>query len=259
MHRGVTAILTSNPRNPTGQALRGEDLRRLQEMCRKSCLLIMDEFYSRYNYQDGCNGESQSAAYNVVDVNADPVLILDGLTKAFRLPGWRVCWILGPQKYIKALASSGSYLDGGANAPFQKAAVPLLEPSLVTREMAALQKHFMAKRDYCMRRLEAMGFKFKVMPNATFYLWLDLSHLTGKIATGLGFFQECLKEKVICVPGIFFDLNPLARRELHDSPMFHFARLSYGPDLDTLKRGMDGIQRVIERSRDGGYSQVPRR
>ncbi|ANB14901.1 hypothetical protein AWJ20_2515 [Sugiyamaella lignohabitans] len=55
LNRGVTAMLTSNPRNPTGQAMKGEDLRRLQDMCRAHCLLIMDEFYSRYDYNNGCD------------------------------------------------------------------------------------------------------------------------------------------------------------------------------------------------------------
>ena len=31
------------------------------------------------------------------------MLIIDGLTKRFRLPGWRVAWILGPKEFIKAL------------------------------------------------------------------------------------------------------------------------------------------------------------
>lgn len=249
LQRGVTAMLSSNPRNPTGQCMRGADLRRLQDMCRERCLLIMDEFYARYNYATGCDGSSVSSAANIHDVNKDPVLILDGLTKAFRLPGWRICWILGPKEYINALGSAGSYLDGGSNVPFQIAAIPLLEPRRVLGEMKALQKHFMAKRDYCIARLEAIGIKFRKIPDSTFYLWLDLSTLPGKIKTALGFFQECLKEKVIVVPGIFFDLNPLARRELHDSPMYHFVRLSYGPDMVNLKLGLDGIQKVVERYR----------
>lgn len=55
------------------------------------------------------------------------VLIIDGLTKRFRLPGWRVAWILGPKEFIKAMGSCGSYLDGGTNVPFQEAAVSMLE------------------------------------------------------------------------------------------------------------------------------------
>ena len=75
-------------------------------------------------------------------MDEDDVLILDGLTKRFRLPGWRIAWILGPKEFIKAIGSCGSYLDGGANAPFQEAAIPMLEPSLVKKEMIALQCHF---------------------------------------------------------------------------------------------------------------------
>jgi aspartate/methionine/tyrosine aminotransferase len=39
---------------------------------------------------------------NVIDVDEDDVLIIDGLTKRFRLPGWRIAWILGPKEFIKA-------------------------------------------------------------------------------------------------------------------------------------------------------------
>lgn len=38
----------------------------------------------------------------MIDVDEDDVLIIDGLTKRFRLPGWRVAWILGPKEFIKA-------------------------------------------------------------------------------------------------------------------------------------------------------------
>jgi aspartate/methionine/tyrosine aminotransferase len=49
------------------------------------------------------------------------------------------------------------------------------------------------------------------------------------ISNGLAFFDALLQEKVIVVPGIFFDLNPAKRRDLFDSPCHHFVRISYGP------------------------------
>ncbi|CRK33266.1 hypothetical protein BN1723_019834, partial [Verticillium longisporum] len=97
----------------------------------------------------------------------DDVLIIDGLTKRFRLPGWRIAWILGPKEYIKAIGSCGSYLDGGANHPFQEAAIPMLEPELVKREMIHLQTHFRDKRDYVVKRLREMGFIIKYVPDST--------------------------------------------------------------------------------------------
>lgn len=159
-----------------------------------------------------------SSAANVKDVDRDDVLIIDGLTKRFRLPGWRVAWILGPKEFISALGSCGSYLDGGTNVPFQEAAVSMLEPTKVRNEMAALQRHFRDKRDYVIGRLDKMGFKLPYCPNSTFYLWLNLEQLPEAINDGLNFFNACLEENVIVVPGIFFDLNPSKRRDLFDSP-----------------------------------------
>lgn len=246
LNRGVSAILTSNPRNPTGQAMTREELHELHNLCRQKCLLIMDEFYSRY-YYDGEMGESISSASEVDDVNKDPVLIIDGLTKFYRLPGWRVSWIVGPKEYISALSSAGSYLDGGTNYPFQEAAIPFLEPNLVKQETIALQTHFKFKRDYCLDRLIKMGFKFVVKPNSTFYIWVDLNHLPGKLSNCLGFFHEALHEDVIVVPGIFFDLNPLSFRELSDSAMYSYIRISYGPEFENLVRGMDRIEKILRR------------
>ncbi|EER39800.1 aminotransferase [Histoplasma capsulatum var. duboisii H88] len=253
--RGTSVILTSNPRNPTGHVINNPELAKIQDICRGRATLILDEFYAGYNYSTGCDGSTTSGAINVEDVETDDVLIIDGLTKRFRLPGWRIAWILGPKEFIDALASAGSYLDGGANVPFQEAAIPMLEPSLVRKEMQALQIHFREKRDYVLDRLGKIGFQIRDVPDATFYIWLDLTALdpplpaSANISDGLNFFNALLTEKVIVVPGIFFDLNPAKRRDLFDSPCHHFVRLSYGPNMDVLKRGLDGIERVIRRAR----------
>ncbi len=53
--------------------------------------------------------------------------------------------------------------------------------------------------------------------------------------------------RFLVVPGIFFDLNPAKRRDLFDSPCHHFIRLSYGPTMETLKKGLDGIERILKK------------
>lgn len=202
---------------------------------------------SGYNYTSNCDGQVISAAENVKDVDEDDVLIIDGLTKRFRLPGWRVAWILGPKEFVKALGSCGSYLDGGTAHPFQEAAVPMLEPTQVRKEMSALQTHFKMKRDYVIDRLRNMGFPIKDRPDSTFYIWLDLRGLPEAISDGLKFFAAGLKEKMIVVPGMFFDLNPASRRDLFDSPCHPFVRLSYGPRMETLEKGLDAIERILKK------------
>lgn len=247
IHRGTSVILTSNPRNPTGLMTPNPELARIQDLCRDRATLIMDEFYCGYNYSTNCDGTVISAADNIEDVNTDDVLIIDGLTKRFRLPGWRVAWIVGPKEFIKAIGSCGSYLDGGTNVPFQEAAVKMLDPPKVRAEMKALQTHFRDKRDYVLKRLKEMGFTVGYCPDSTFYLWLDLEQLPKEINDGLNFFEACLQEKVIVVPGIFFDLNPSRRRDLFDSPCHHFVRVSYGPKMETLKAGLDGFERILKK------------
>lgn len=76
--RGASIILTSNPRNPTGKVIANPELAKIQELARERATLIMDEFYGGYNYTSDCDGTVVSAAENVVDVDQDDVLIIDG-------------------------------------------------------------------------------------------------------------------------------------------------------------------------------------
>src|SRR2546426_8639936 len=147
--RGLSALLASNPCNPTGQLIEGEDLRRWCELAREcQCSLILDEFYSHYIYTGGPNGPAKmvSAAALVEDVETDPIILVDGVTKNWRYPGWRISWTLGPKAVIEAIASAGSFLDGGANHPFPSVAAGLLKPQLVAQETRAIQNHFGKKR-----------------------------------------------------------------------------------------------------------------
>ncbi|KIL69857.1 hypothetical protein M378DRAFT_21185 [Amanita muscaria Koide BX008] len=250
---GISVVIASNPRNPTGQVIKGNDLKELVSLSRDGTTVILDEFYSWYIYpeHDSDYGKSISSAKYVEDVNNDSVVIIDGLTKNWRLPGWRICWVIGPKNLITALSQSGSYLDGGANHPMQLAAVPLLDPAHVALEKVALQKHFKAKRDHVLKRLHELRLDVAVRPSSTFYIWLNLEKLPTPLNNGLTFFEELLKEKTIVIPGIFFDINPAHRRNLFNSPCHHFVRLSFGPPLEDLDRGLDAIAKVLKRAQTG--------
>jgi aspartate/methionine/tyrosine aminotransferase len=245
--RGLQAMLASNPCNPTGQLVEGERLRLWVQMARElHCSLILDEFYSHYIYTGHPGGNPPkmvSAAAYVEDVNHDPVIVVDGLTKNWRYPGWRISWTLGPEEVINAIASAGSFLDGGPNHPFQAQVLELLEPEHVYAETAAIQACFRQKRDYTLERLRAMGIRTDAEPGGTFYVWANLSQLPEPLNDGLAFFKEGLTEKVITVPGIFFDVNPEQRRA--QGRYGNYSRISFGPDMPALARGLDGLERMI--------------
>jgi aspartate/methionine/tyrosine aminotransferase len=245
--RGLRLVLISNPCNPTGQVVQGEELARWVEVGRRNaCTMVFDEFYSRFLYTGSA---SVSAAAYVDDVETDPVIVIDGLTKNWRYPGWRLSWTIGPSRVIEAIASAGSFLDGGANHPIQVEALRLLEPETALREGDAIARVFREKRDFTLARLAAMGIKPAAEPQGAFYVWADLSGLPEGLQQGTEFFKAGLREKVITVPGVFFDVNPGRRRPT--SRFANLARISYGPSMESLRLGMDGLERAIARHRAG--------
>ena len=242
---GLGALLVSNPCNPTGQVIQGEELKEWVSLCKRlDCTCIFDEFYSHYIYGQK-QGHSVSAAAYVNDVNTDPVVIVDGLTKNWRYPGWRICWTVGPGSVIEAVTSAGSFLDGGANHPLQRAALSLLEGSDSFADTESLQKHFSVKKKYMVSRLRSMGLEIDSEPQGGFYCWVNLQTLPEPLRDGMRFFEERLKEKVITVPGIFFDVNPVKRRST--SRYQSYSRLSFGPEMKVLERGLNALEAVIRK------------
>jgi aspartate/methionine/tyrosine aminotransferase len=92
-----------------------------------------------------------------------------------------------------------------------------------------------------------MGIRVEVEPAGTFYVWANLSDLPQPLNDGITFFEEGLKENVITVPGVFFDVNPERRRSY--ARYRHYCRISFGPEMEKLVLGLDALERVIERHR----------
>jgi aspartate/methionine/tyrosine aminotransferase len=242
--RGLGAILMSNPCNPTGKLVHGEDLSNWVGLARQlDCALIMDEFYSHYIWTGG--EPIVSAAQYVEDVDNDPVVVLDGLTKNWRYPGWRVTWALGPRRVIEAVTSAGSFLDGGGSAPMQRAAAELLTVDYVERETAAIRSAFREKRDMMVHGLGKLDIRFDAEPEGTFYAWGDLSRLPPSINTGEAFFRAALQKKVVTVPGTFFDVDPGQRRHGRPSRFKHHLRFSFGPELRRIEEALKRLQAVV--------------
>ena len=245
--RGLSALLLSNPCNPTGKVIQGDELARWVGVAREEdAALLIDEFYSHYLWA-GRPGQLpvESAARYVEDVNRDPVVLFDGLTKNWRYPGWRVTWTVGPKKVIEAVASAGSFLDGGGSKPLQRAAIPLLEDAHVVAETEAIQRSFREKRDRLLSRLERLGVRTDRAPEGTFYVWGRVDGLPPPLSDGMGFFRAALAKKVITVPGEFFDVNPGKRRSQRASRFRSHVRFSFGPALATLETACDRLTELV--------------
>lgn len=243
--RGLAAVLLSNPCNPTGRAVAGQELEDWTAVARTlDCSLLIDEFYSHYVWTG--DDEMLSSARYVEDVDRDPVVFFDGLTKNWRYPGWRVTWAVGPKPVVEAMASAGSFLDGGGSKPLQRAAIELLAPDRVRQETQAVRRAFRVKRDLMLERVTAMGLGIDRPPDGTFYCWVNLRDLPESLTDGMAFFRAALERKVICVPGVFFDVNPGQRRARHRSRFHQHIRLSFGPEIEIVREGLDRLEAMIQ-------------
>ncbi|HVJ94954.1 MAG TPA: pyridoxal phosphate-dependent aminotransferase [Labilithrix sp.] len=245
--RGLSAVLLSNPCNPTGKLVAGEELERWVDVAREyDCTLLLDEFYSHYIYR-GRPGSLpvESAARYVNDVDTDPVVIFDGFTKNWRYPGWRITWALAPKLAVERFASAGSFLDGGGSKPLQRAAIPLFEDDYVTQETLAIQNTFRDKRDRMLSRLERLGVRFDRIPDGTFYAWGNVASLPPPLNDGMGLFRAALAKKVITVPGEFFDVNPGRRRQGRTSRFRSYVRFSFGPSQSSLDLALTRLEDLV--------------
>jgi aspartate/methionine/tyrosine aminotransferase len=93
--------------------------------------------------------------------------------------------------------------------------------------------------------LKAAGIRFDLDSEGTFYCWADVSQLPPSINDGMSFFKAALKEKVICVPGEFFDINPGKRRSGRPSRFRQYVRFSFGPEEASVAEGVRRIGEMV--------------
>lgn len=249
--RGLSAVLASNPSNPTGKVIGGEELAQWVAVGRElDCALIFDEFYSHYIWRPdlAAQGGISTAARYVEDVDRDPVVILDGLTKNWRYPGWRVTWTVAPKKIIEAVASAGSFLDGGGSRPLQRRAIDLVSPQATLAETKAIAAEFGKKRQRMLNGLRDLGFTVDLPPEGTFYVWASAQHLPPSLSEGMSFFRAALDRKVITVPGDFFDVDPGKRRGGRKSRFRRHLRFSFGPPMAKIDTALRRLGELISQA-----------
>ncbi|HET6613991.1 MAG TPA: pyridoxal phosphate-dependent aminotransferase [Kofleriaceae bacterium] len=246
--RGLGAVLFSNPCNPTGKLVAGEELADWVRCARQlDCALLVDEFYSHYIWRpaERAQGGIASAAAHVEDVDRDPVVIFDGLTKNWRYPGWRVTWTVAPKPVIEAISSAGSFLDGGGSRPLQRAAIALLDEEKTLAETQAIAAEFGKKRQRLLTGLRDLGLTVDLPPDGTFYVWASAEHLPPALNDGMKFFKAALARKVITVPGEFFDVDPGQRRARRPSRFLRHLRFSFGPKMATVETALARIAELV--------------
>ena len=210
------AIILNSPANPTGVVAGEDEVRALAELAaRRGVVLISDEVYSSF-----CYGRQfvSPARFN------PDTLVLDGFSKTYGMPGWRLGFAHGPKAIIQQMIKFQQYSFVCAPQPFQWAALAALDVD--TSVYVA---------DYCRKRdmlLDALREHYElVRPEGAFYIFPK-----APWGTASEFVARAIEEhQLLIIPG-----NVFSRRDTH-------FRISYAADDRTLLRGIEALRKLTRR------------
>lgn len=197
-------ILFNSPSNPCGIVYSPEELAELAEVLEKHDIWILsDEIYEKILF-DGCTHKSFAQFPNLYE----KTIVINGVSKAFSMTGWRIGYAAGP---IEAISAIGKIQSHYAMAPSisQKAALEALSGDQSNIEK--MRQTFERRRNFLVQKLRDFPDIKYVYPQGAFYLFLDISSTFGKkwnqkIIENCMDFSEYLIETqhLVVVPGSGF-------------------------------------------------------
>ncbi len=200
------AIILCAPSNPTGSVYSKAELEGIANVLAKypNIIIIADEIYEHINYI----GKHESIA-QFANVH-DRVVIINGVSKAYAMTGWRLGWMAAPQWIASACNKLQGQYTSAASSIAQKAAeAAYLGDQQCIEDM---RKAFQRRRDLIVKLAsEIEGFKVN-KPEGAFYLFPECSYYFGKSYNGRRINSSAdlamflLEEgHVACVGGLAFE------------------------------------------------------
>lgn len=168
------ALILCSPSNPTGSVYSREELSMLAEVLERhpQVMVIADEIYEHINYL----GKHESIAQ--FDSMKERTVIVNGVSKAYAMTGWRIGFIAGPEWVVKAVNKlQGQYTSGPCSIS-QKAAEAAYTGT--QEPVETMRKAFERRRDLIVKLTrEIPGLEVNV-PQGAFYLFPKCSSYFGK-------------------------------------------------------------------------------
>ncbi|MBI4620615.1 MAG: pyridoxal phosphate-dependent aminotransferase [Desulfobacterales bacterium] len=229
------AIILNSPSNPTGTVYTAEELRKIAEIVvEKKLIVISDEIYEEFVY-DGLTFTSIASLGKEIK---DLTIVVNGVSKAYSMTGWRIGYAGGPQEIISAMSKIQSQSTSNPTSIAQKASVEALTNS--HDAVNTMVEEFNRRRKYMAERLNSIDGISCLNPMGAFYAFPRVSPLYEKkfkgktIQNSTGFADFLLDAaRVAVVPGLAFgDDNHI--------------RLSYATSFKNILMGMDRIEEAIK-------------
>lgn len=226
------AFIFCSPSNPTGAVYSIDEITKLAEVLKKhSIYVISDEIYEKVIF-DGEKHYSMAG----LDGMKEKTIVVNGVSKAYAMTGWRIGYAAGPKDIIKLARNLQSHSTSNACSISQAAAAAALREE--SDEMCMMVEEFKKRRDFIVKNLnEIKGIKCP-LPKGAFYVFFDVSSFYGKtynsktISNSSEFCEYLLEEeKVGLVPGGAFGNDKCVR-------------MSYACAMDELVEGVSRIKKA---------------
>lgn len=220
----TVAAMVASPSNPTGTVLGRAQLAALYErVAERGGSLIVDEIYHGLVY-----GEHPPTALAV----SDEIFVINSFSKFFGMTGWRLGWLVAPERYVPALDRLAQNLFLAAPTPAQHAALAAFGSEALAI-MESRRRAFQARRDYLLPALRELGFVIDAEPTGAFYLYAHARRFTDD---SFAFANRLLDEVGVAVtPGIDFG----------DHRANEFLRFAYTTAMPELEEGIRRLRKFL--------------
>ena len=230
-------VMFNSPSNPTGAVYSLEELKALGEVLLKQphILVATDDMYEHVNL----TGDKFYNILNATPALKDRCIVLNGVSKAYSMTGWRIGYAAGPAYIIKAMEILQSQSTSNPTSISQYAAVAALSGSQdCIKPMVAA---FKERHKYVVDRFNSMTGLSCLMAGGAFYAFPDARgaianlHKAGKInaATDMALAEYLLESfDVAVVPGSAFGAEG-------------YFRISFATSMDNLRNALDRIEKAL--------------
>ena len=185
-------LMMASPANPTGTMLDRAELGEMIETCQaQGAAFLSDEIYHGIEYD--------TRAVTALELS-DDVCVINSFSKYFSMTGWRVGWLVLPERSVRQVERLAQNLFICPSHAAQVAALAAMECGDELQENLAV---YARNRELMLEGLPRAGFDRIAPPDGAFYVYADVSHLTGD---SRAFAAEILdKAGVAVTPGLDFD------------------------------------------------------
>jgi len=188
----LDGLIIASPANPTGTMIGAADLARLAAYCRdRGIRLVSDEIYHGITYE--------TAATTARAFGRDAIIV-NSFSKFYCMTGWRLGWMLVPPDLARSVECLAQNFYISPPALSQFAVIPVFG---CRAELDAHVVRYRANRDLLISTLSRAGLTRVAPADGAFYLYVDISSLTGGSES---FCRRLLAETGVAVtPGLDFD------------------------------------------------------